>query len=83
MQERTPAPNVAPAIAPIPIAPLAPGQVIVQIPGAPGASASAIYEGLRAQRTELRGQLENLEDKRRDRRSGSRSLRLAAPIEEG
>jgi len=61
MQQRTPAPDVAPAIAPPP-----PGQVIVQIPGAPGASASAIYEGLRAQRTELGNQLANLEDKRRD-----------------
>jgi len=40
--------------------------VIVQIPGAPGASASAIYEGLKAQRTELGNQLENLEEKRRD-----------------
>ena len=44
MQQRTPAPDVAPAIAPPP----PPGQVIVQIPGAPGASASAVYEGLRA-----------------------------------
>ena len=66
MQERTPAPDVAPAIAPPAIAPPTPGQVIVQIPGAPGASASAIYEGLKAQRNELRSQLENLEDKRRD-----------------
>ena len=62
MQQRTPAPDVAPAIAPPP----PPGQVIVQIPGAPGASASAVYEGLRAQRTELGNQLESLEDKRRD-----------------
>lgn len=60
MQERpTPAPDVAPAIAQAP-----PGQVIVQIPGAPGASASATYEALKAQRTELGNQLENLEDKR-------------------
>ena len=66
MQERTPAPDVAPAIAPPGIAAPAPGQVFVQIPGPPGASASAIYEGLKAQRTELRSQLENLEDKRRD-----------------
>ena len=65
MQERTPAPDVAPAIAPVPVAPLTPGQVIVQVPGGP-ASAAAIYEGLRAQRNELRSQLENLEDKRRD-----------------
>ena len=62
MQERpTPPPDVAPAIAPAP-----PGQVIVQIPGAPGASAAATYEALKAQRTELGNQLENLEDKRRD-----------------
>ena len=67
MQERTPAPDVAPATAPVPLAPLTPGQVIVQVPGGPGtASAAAIYEGLRAQRNELRSQLENLEDKRRD-----------------
>jgi hypothetical protein len=66
MQERTPAPDVAPGIAAPVIAAPAPGQVIVQVPGAPGASASAIYEGLKAQRTELRSQLENLEDKRRD-----------------
>ena len=62
MQERaTPAPDVAPAIVQAP-----PGQVIVQIPGAPGASAAATYEALKAQRTELGNQLENLEDKRRD-----------------
>ena len=62
MQERpTPPPDVAPAIAQAP-----PGQVIVQIPGAPGASAAATYEALKAQRTELGNQLENLEDKRRD-----------------
>jgi prefoldin subunit 5 len=40
--------------------------VQVVIPGAPGASASAVYEGLKAQRTELGNQLESLEDKRRD-----------------
>ena len=67
MQERTPSPDVAPGIAAPAIAPPAPGQVIVQVPGgASTASASAIYEGLRAQRNELRSQLENLEDKRRD-----------------
>lgn len=65
MQERTPAPDVAPGLAAPVIAP-PPGQLVIQVPGAPGASASAIYEGLRAQRTELRSQLENLEDKRRD-----------------
>jgi prefoldin subunit 5 len=63
MQERTPAPDVAPAIAP----PAPPGgQLIVQVPGSPGASATAVFEGLKAQRNELRSQLENLEDKRRD-----------------
>src|SRR5262245_36270356 len=67
MQERTPAPDVAPGIAAPVIAAPAPGQVIVQVPGGSAtASATAIYEGLKAQRTELRGQLENLEDKRRD-----------------
>jgi prefoldin subunit 5 len=58
MQQGTASPDVAPAIARTP----PPGQVIVQIPGAPGASASAIYEGLKAQRTELGNQLENLEE---------------------
>jgi len=48
------------------IAPPAQGQVIVTIPGAPGASATATYEALKAQRRELGSQLENLEDKRRD-----------------
>jgi len=64
MQEKIPAQDVAPAVAPVPVAPMVPGQVI--LPGAPGASATAIYEALKAQRTELRNQLENLEDKRRD-----------------
>jgi hypothetical protein len=63
MQERPPAPDVAPAVA----APAPPGGVLtVQVPGAPGASASAVYEALKAQRNALRSQLENLEDKRRD-----------------
>jgi len=48
----------------VPAAPALPVQVI--IPGAPGASATAIYEALKAQRTELGNQLESLEDKRRD-----------------
>jgi len=48
------------------IAPEAPGQVIVTVPGAPGATATAVYEALKAQRRELGNQLENLEDKRRD-----------------
>ncbi len=61
MQERPPAQDVAPAVAPA-----VPGQWVIQTPGAPGASASAIYEGLKAQRTELGNQLESLEDKRRD-----------------
>jgi hypothetical protein len=61
MQERPPAPDVAPAIAPA-----VPGQAIFNVPGAPGVSASATYEALKAQRTELGNQLESLEDKRRD-----------------
>ena len=56
MQEAPPTPAIAPPGAPI--------QILV--PGAPGASASAIYEALRNQRSELANQLENLEDKRRD-----------------
>ena len=58
MQEQTPAPTVAPA------APAPPGGPIFSIPGQ--TNASAVYEALKAQRTELRSQLENLEDKRRD-----------------
>jgi hypothetical protein len=57
MQAPTPAPAIAPT------APDAGGPVI-SIPGQ--ASASAVYEALKAQRSELRNQLENLEDKRRD-----------------
>ncbi len=54
-----------PAVAPVaPVAPALPGQIILA--GGQGASAAAVYEGLKAQRTELRNQLENLEDKRRD-----------------
>jgi prefoldin subunit 5 len=56
MQEVPPTPAIAPPGAPIPIL----------VPGGPGASASAIYEALRNQRSELANQLENLEDKRRD-----------------
>lgn len=48
------------------IAPEAPVQGVVVIPGAPGATATAVYEALKAQRRELGNQLENLEDKRRD-----------------
>jgi hypothetical protein len=58
MQEQTPAPTVAPA------APAPPGAPLISIPGQ--SSASAVYEALKAQRTELRNQLEGLEDKRRD-----------------
>ena len=57
MQEATPTPAVAP---------VAPGQVFISIPGSQGASASAVYQGLKAQRNELGNQLESLEDKRRD-----------------
>jgi hypothetical protein len=53
MQQPTPTPPVAP-------------QVIVQVPGAPGATSSDVYQAMRAQRRELGNQLENLEDKRRD-----------------
>lgn len=63
MQAQTPAPAVAPA------APSAPVVTAVTVQGIPipgTASASAIYEALKAQRSELRSQLENLEDKRRD-----------------
>ena len=63
MQERIPTPAVAPAA---PVAATAPVGVQVVIPGSPGASASAVYEGLKAQRRELGNQLENLEDRRRD-----------------
>ena len=48
------------------MAPAAPGQVVVTIPGASGAEASAVYQALKAQRRELSSQLEGLEDKRRD-----------------
>ncbi|HVD60802.1 MAG TPA: hypothetical protein VNC11_08020 [Gemmatimonadaceae bacterium] len=45
-----------------PVAPAAPGQVVVTLPGAGGAS--AIYRGFRAQREELANQQENLQDTR-------------------
>jgi len=60
MQERTPAPAAAP------VAPAAPIATYQGVPVPGSASASAIYEALKAQRSELRGQLDNLEDKRRD-----------------
>ena len=63
---------------PVPaIAPAAP-QIYVQVPGGPGTSATAVYEGLKAQRTELGNQLESLEDKRRDL-----SQRLEEPMVRG
>jgi hypothetical protein len=62
MQERIPAPAVAPVA---PATPSAPVQVVVS-QGVSGTSAAAVYEAFKAQRTELRNQLENLEDKRRD-----------------
>ena len=50
-----------------PLAPGAPASPIVQVyTGQSGASASAIYEGLKAQRRELESQLDNLQDRRRD-----------------
>ena len=63
MQAPTPAPPAIPA----PEAPAPPlGQgVTVRIPG-DGASPTAVYQGLKAQRQELSNQLENLEDRRRD-----------------
>jgi hypothetical protein len=57
--QQPPAPAIAPG------APAAPGQVVVVTPG-PATNATAVYEAFKAQRTELRSQLENLEDKRRD-----------------
>lgn len=69
MQGTPPAPAIAPVapVAPIPSTLLqGPGQIVVRLPGSPGATASAVYEGLKAQRTELGNQLESLEDKRRD-----------------
>jgi hypothetical protein len=65
MQEGTPAPAIAPA-APAPPVIGAPGQFVVVSPGVPGSNATAVYEAFKAQRAELRNQLENLEDKRRD-----------------
>jgi len=59
-----PTPAGAPAA---PAAPAVPGQIgEAPLPGTPGATASAIYEALKAQRRELGNQLENLEDRRRD-----------------
>jgi hypothetical protein len=71
MQEATPAPAapVAPVAPAIPVQPqwqVLPGQA-PGVPGTPSATAAAaVYEALKAQRQELRNQLENLEDKRRD-----------------
>ena len=65
MQEAPAVPAVAP-IAPVAPITLGQGPVTISIPGAPGASAAAVYQGLKAQRQELSNQLENLEDKRRD-----------------
>jgi hypothetical protein len=59
-----PVPPVAPAVPAVPATP-APGQFVVINPGVGGASAAAVYEGFKAQRTELRNQLENLKDERR------------------
>jgi|SRR5687768_7187668 len=60
----TPAAQAAPAA---PLAPAAPTQVgVPSLPSSPGATASAVYEALKAQRRELASQLDNLEDKRSD-----------------
>jgi len=67
MQERIPTPTPAPPGAPVAAtAPGAPGQGLLVVPGTEGASPSAVYEALKAQRRELGNQLENLEDRRRD-----------------
>ena len=66
MQQGSPAPAIAPAAPPAPAAPTAPGQYVVLPQGGLGTSAAAIYEAFKAQRAELRNQLETLEDKRRD-----------------
>lgn len=49
-----------------PVAPAAPIATYQGVPVPGSASASAIYEALKAQRSELRSQLDNLEDRRRD-----------------
>jgi len=65
MQEQTPLPTLAPPTPVAPQAPAAPSAApVISIPGQ--ASAAAVYEALKAQRAELRNQLESLEDKRRD-----------------
>lgn len=63
--------QASPAPAQAPVAPATPGAPVgVQVlpaPGLPGgASASSVYEALRAQRRELANQQDNLEDLRRD-----------------
>lgn len=60
MQDPTPTPTVAP-VAPTPL----PAGVQI-FPTQGSASASAVYQGLRAQRDELENQLENLEDRRQE-----------------
>ena len=64
MQEQTPTPAIAPPALPAPQAPGTPGSPRIDFPGQ--TNAAAVYEALKAQRTELRNQLESLEDKRRD-----------------
>ena len=63
--QATPAP-AAPAPPAAPVIAGTPTQVVVVSPGAGSTNPAAIYEAFKAQRTELRNQLENLEDKRRD-----------------
>lgn len=61
--QQTPPPPAAPAAPPVPATP----SVGVQVITTQGtASATAVYQGLRAQREELHNQLETLEDRRRD-----------------
>ncbi len=64
MQEQLPTPAIAPPALPAPQAPGTPGSPRIEFPGQ--TSAAAVYEALKAQRTELRNQLESLEDKRRE-----------------
>jgi len=77
MQEATPAPAAPPAplAPPATIAPAAQGQPTIVFPGSEGASAAEVYQALKAQRRELAGQLENLEEKR-----SNLSQRLEEPM---
>jgi hypothetical protein len=61
----TPTPSGAPA-APLPPLPSLPPTQVYTAQGGGGASPSAVYEGLKAQRRELENQLDNLEDRRQE-----------------